>query len=160
MLASRGVFTEVEESIGDVARGGQQYSELELPIARACQGALKCSRGCMKLTLETCEELGILARDRQDDSLFDSISQVHELAREVGVGVTDLGSLMYPPLTSLQDLKEQLRKQIEAIISLQDFVLSLESMSSKITDLSRTLRTASQTRQAEFDAACQGCDAL
>jgi hypothetical protein len=128
----------------------QQYSELELPIAHACLALVKCSRGCMKVTLEACEALGVKAKETENDNLFDAISQLHDLARLAGVGVTDLGSAMYPPLSqSFPNVKEQIQKQSQAIIAVQDFILSLEGMPPSVTEFSQKLLLAAQSRQQE-----------
>ena len=170
---------------GDVAGGGetteiandQQYTEIEVPIAKACVGLIKCSRGCMKLSLETCEELGnkvTTNNDKDNDEILNSIARICDLANIIGVGVTDLGSLLYPPLISpssstkttatepsgktsvlfLSELKEEVSKQVKAIIQLNDYILSLQSLPSKSNvELAQTLRTAAQARKQEADDA-------
>ena len=172
---------------GDVAGGGgggetteranndQQYTEVELPIARACVGLIKCSRGCMKLSLETCEELGnkvTTSNDKSNDEILNSIAHICDLANVIGVGVTDLGSLLYPPLISssstrtttessdktsglfLSELKQEVSKQVKAIILLNDYIISLQSLPSKSNiELAQTLRSAVQTRKQEADDA-------
>jgi hypothetical protein len=130
----------------------QQYSEEELPLANACLGLVKCSRGCMKLTLEACEALGAT----EDESQINSIAKLHELARSVGEGMTDLGTLMYPSLIpTITDLKGEIRRQVESIIALQDFVLSLESLPPNVTELVNVLRKATETREAEATQAIE-----
>lgn len=130
----------------------QQYSEEELPLAKACLGLVKCSRGCMKATLETCEALGA----SEDENHINSIAELHELARSVGQGMTDLGTLMYAPLIpTITDLKAEILRQVAAIIALQDFVLSLESLPTNITELSSVLRKATETREAEATQAIE-----
>lgn len=155
-----GMATTVEESGDDEDDFGegndQQYSDLELPIAHACLALVKCSRGCMKVTLETCEALGVKAKETQNDYIFDSISRLHDLARVAGVGVTDLGSAMYPPLSqSFPNVKEQIQKQSQAIIEVQDFILALEAIPPSVTELSQKLLLAAQSRQQE---ACLSID--
>jgi hypothetical protein len=130
----------------------QQYSDEELPLAEACLGLVKCSRGCMKVTLETCEALGAT----EDESHINSIALLHELARSVGEGMTDLGTLMYPPLIPVfTNLKVEILRQVEAIFALQDFVLSLESLPQNVTELSNVLRKAAETRKAEATKAIE-----
>lgn len=139
--------------------GDDQYSEEEMPIARACLGLLKNSRGNMKITMETCEALGKkLETDNTNESQtnkehLEAILKIHQHARKVGEGVTDLGSLMYPPLLpqSTDDLKSGVRKQVAFIVGFQDYILGLEPhTTAKITELSNTLKTAAQKREKEF----------
>jgi hypothetical protein len=140
-----------EEEEEDLFGDDEQYSEAEMQMAKACLGLLKCSRGTMKVTLETCEDLGVKAAEIQDEKCLDSIAQLHEYARAVGVGVTDFGSVMYPPiLPSTSDLEVQLRKQAQSIITLQDFVLGLDRLPQKVSELAHILRNAVDTRQKEF----------
>ena len=142
---------EAEEEEEDLFGGeDQQYSDADLPIARACLGIVKCSRGCMKVTLEACEALGMT----RDEKYFDSIAHLHELARAVGEGMTDLGSLLYPPLTpAIEDLRKEMERQIESIKALQDCIISLESMPPQVTELANVLRGAADTRKREVIAA-------
>mmetsp|Transcript_2271 Transcript_2271/g.3248 ORF Transcript_2271/g.3248 Transcript_2271/m.3248 type:complete len:359 (-) Transcript_2271:2-1078(-) len=153
-----------EEGAGDGAVEGEnddffgdddeQYSELEMPMAKACLGVLKCSRGCMKISLETCEDMGRKLAETKDEKYLEFISKVHDLARPVGQGVTELGSMMYPPiLDSASDLGAQLNEQVEAITALQDYILGLEGLDKKEVELANILRTAAETRQQEFVAA-------
>jgi hypothetical protein len=141
----------VEEEDEDLFDDDEQYPEAELPIAKACLGLLKCSRGTMKVTLETCEDLGSKATETQDEKYLDWIAQLHEHAQEVGEGLTDLGSLMYPPLLpSTSDLESQVRKQGGAMIKLHDFVLGMERLPEQVSELVNVLRNAAETRQKEF----------
>jgi hypothetical protein len=152
-----------EEGSGDMLEGenddffgddDDQYSELEMPIAKACLGLLKCSRGSMKIALETCEDLGRKFAETKDEKFLDFISEVHDHARPVGEGVTELGSLMYPPiLYSTSDLEAQLNEQVEAITALQDYILGLEGLEQKEIELANILRNAAETRKKEFLAA-------
>lgn len=141
----------VEEEEDDFFGGDDQYSEAELPMAKACLALIKTSRGSMKITLETCEDLGEKAKESLDEKYLDSIAKSHECAREVGEGVTDLGSLMYPPLLpTLAELEAQMRKQSESIITLQDSILGLNRLPKKVSELAHTLRNAAKTRLKEF----------
>lgn len=146
--------------------GDDQYSEEELPIARACLALLKNSRGNLKIALETCEALGKLANETTDSSSSNEIEtkdkdnrhlaailQVHQYAKRVGVGVTDLGSLMYPPLlppSACTDLTAGVRKQAAFIIEFQTYILDLENMPEKVSELASTLKTAAETRENDF----------
>jgi hypothetical protein len=130
-----------------------QYSDSEMPIANACLGLLKNSRGNMKIALETCEYLGTRVSETVDDEkrrYLDKIKQVHSHARIVGEGVTDLGSLMYPPmLPNCQDLVSQVRKQVQYVQDFQSFLQSLEVLPNNITEFSNILKNACKTREAE-----------
>ena len=107
----------------------------------------------MKISIETCEVLGEKAQETEDGKYLASILQVHQFARRVGEGVTDLGSLMYPPLHDLAQLESQVKKQVQYIKELQDYILGLEDMPTKITGLADILTTAVDARQEEFNAA-------
>eukprot|EP00980_Cylindrotheca_fusiformis_P007578 scaffold1580_cov116-Cylindrotheca_fusiformis.AAC.13 len=152
--ADTGGEDNVEEEDDDFFGDEDQYSEAELPIAKECFALLKCSRGTMKITLEASEELGRRATESNDDKFFILLGQLYDYSREVGEGVTDFGSLLYPPLLpSTKDLEAQLRKQATAIITLQDFLLGIDSFPAKVTTLANTLRNAATTRQKDALAA-------
>lgn len=130
----------------------EQYSETEIPIAKACLGLLKCSRGCMKIALETCEDLGNKFAETKDENFLEFLSDVHDRARPVGEGVTEVGSLMYPPLLedSVSNLEAQVIKQANFITELQDYIIGLECLPRKEVDFANVLRTAAETRKQEF----------
>jgi len=132
----------------------EQYTDDELPIAIACLGLVKISRGNMKVSLEILESIGNKANETQDnDEYLESISKVHEYARKVGVGITDLGSVMYPPLISSKNILEnEIRKQAACIKESLDYILGLENIPTKISELAKTLRNAAETRENDFIA--------
>mmetsp|Transcript_3479 Transcript_3479/g.8383 ORF Transcript_3479/g.8383 Transcript_3479/m.8383 type:complete len:202 (-) Transcript_3479:1910-2515(-) len=133
--------------------GEDQYTDDDLPLAKACLGLLKNSRGNMKIAVEACEALGerVTGAQEDDESCLDAILTVHEHAKRVGEGVTDLGSLMYPPLVpSTANVEQGMRKQVAFIIEFQDCILGLQNMPTKIYDLANTLKTAAKTREKEF----------
>eukprot|EP00536_Pseudo-nitzschia_multiseries_P018058 jgi/Psemu1/227663/e_gw1.2100.6.1 len=136
--------------------GEDQYTDADLPLANACLALLKNSRGNMKIAVETCEALGEqltggTQEDDNDESCLNAILTVHEHAKRVGEGVTDLGSLMYPPLVpSTANLEQGVRKQVAFILEFQDYILGLQNMPTKIHDLANTLKTAAKTREKEF----------
>ena len=138
----------------DVFGDDEQYSEQELPVATVCLQLMKTSRGTMKLTLETCDDLGQKAKETQDQQFLDSVAQLYDYARDVGDGVTDLGSVMYSPI-STDELEAQFRRQLQYILTLQDFVLGLDRLPKRISELSNILRNAAETRQKEFSDAIQ-----
>jgi hypothetical protein len=118
-----------------------EYTVDEQPIAVASLALIKCSRGSLKVTLNACEAIGnhIVATTSSSTTTTTNdnhnerpgseshrylswISKLHDAARAVGDGMTDLGSLMYPPL-ELDDLKERVTVQCTAIVDLQNMIL-------------------------------------
>ena len=130
-----------------------QYSELELPMAQACLGLLKNSRGNMKVALEACEALGKLEQESGESEKskhLRAILTTHGHAKKVGEGVTDLGSLLYPPLQP-SDLRDGLLQQAEFIVEFQDYLLGLEQpLPSNVTKLAQTLKTSTENKQRDF----------
>ncbi len=143
---------DVSEELDDIfGSDDDQYSETEMATAKACLGILKCSRGSMKLTLDACEALGLKFAETNEGIHLDQLMEVHRCARTVGEGVTDVGSLMYPPiLPSSGDLEAQVRQQVEAIITLLDTVLGMEGLPTNVAELAHVLRVAIETRKKEF----------
>jgi len=137
----------------------EQYTDDELPIAIACLGLVKISRGNMKVSLEILESIGNKANETQDnDEYLESISKVHEYARKVGVGITDLGSVMYPPLISSKNILDtEILKQAACIKESQDYILGLENIPTNISELANILRNAAETREREFFSALESC---
>jgi Grap2 and cyclin-D-interacting len=145
-----------DDFFGDDDDDDNRYSDMEMPIAQACLGLLKNSRGNMKIALETCEYLGTKASETVDDEkrrYLDAIKQVHNHARVVGEGLTDLGSLMYPPLLpSCTDLVSQVRRQSKCIQDFQSYLLDDPdglSLPNNITEFSNILKNACETRESE-----------
>jgi Grap2 and cyclin-D-interacting len=150
-----------------------EYSVHEQPIAVASLALIKCSRGSLKVALQACETVGshivsTSSTDTHERPSSDSlawISKLHDAARDVGNGMTDLGSLLYPPL-ELDDLEEQVAVQCKAIVKLQTMILenppSLSSSSEgpdgtvvfdpELVQLSTTIRTAAVARAEEAQA--------
>jgi hypothetical protein len=137
---------EEEDSFGD----DQQYTDDEIAIGKACVGLVKCSRGCMKVTMEACEALGV----NEEEQNIQSISKLHDLARDVGEGVTDFGSAMYPPLTpAMSDLRKEINRQVNSIKQLNEFIAGLGGIPNDVTELSETLLKAVKNRNEEIEAA-------
>ena len=110
----------------------------------------------MKLTLEACEDLGRKFSETQDESYLNRIMQLHRCARIIGEGVTDMGSLMYPPiLPGSSKLETQVQTQVEGIGSLLDMVLGMEGFSSNVSELAHVLRVAVDSRKGEFVSAIE-----
>jgi len=121
-MVDRGPGETVEKEVEDELDGifgddDEQYPENDLPVAKACLGILKCSRGTMKLTLDVSEDYGKKFAETQDELYLDRIAELHAKARAVGEGVTNMGSLMYPPiLPDCKRLEESVQIQTDAVL--------------------------------------------
>lgn len=88
----------------DNAGSGDQYTNNEIPIVKACLAIIKCSRGVLGLVMKACECAGedaVRLKDEEEGcskAILQWISNAHELSRVVGENVTDLGIGLYPPL--------------------------------------------------------------
>ena len=152
--------------------GGEpdQYSEKELPVAKACVALVKGSRGCMNVAINACECAGEAVQKNQTDEdarkgLLRWISTIHDMARVVGEGMTDLGTLLYPPL-ELKGLGEEgdhLAKRVgsqrDAIVALAELVLDgmpegVDSfdLTEDTTEMATKLRAAANARCEEARA--------
>lgn len=110
----------------------QQYSSDELPIATACVFLIKCSRGGINATVQTCEAVGKKLAENDDSketsdsdndkALLSWIAKANHLAHAVGEGMTDLGAVMYPSL-ELDTLQSQVERQASDIDALLSFLL-------------------------------------
>jgi hypothetical protein len=144
------------ETTWDMFCAGQSeaYSEGEQPIAVASLALIKCSRGSIKVALQACEVVGESADNEEDDAarvdLLTWILTLHELARNVGDGMTDLGANMYAPL-ELEDLQEELTSQASAIAQLHEHVLLETSpvLPAETVEMSTNIRGAAAKRVIE-----------
>ena len=159
---------EEEEDDDDGFGGDDQYTADELPAARAGLAVLKNSRGNLKVALEACEALGKRAGEDKpagdeagDDggganrsACLAAIQEVYRHARRVGEGVTDLGSLLYPPLLPASpDLLAGVDRQVGHILAFQAYLLDDlggDTLPDSVTELSATLKTAAETRHRQF----------
>jgi DNA-binding protein H-NS len=162
-----GEFTEMiqlgpvdDEETGDDDFGGDQYTAEELPIVQAALALIKCSRGSMNVTLKACEAAGVAACENAEEGLLEWIATLHNLARVVGEGMTDLGTGLYPPLELIVDANDgehlitQLVMQRDAIVELQDFCLEATfDLPEDITELASKLRSVAQKRYEEANDA-------
>lgn len=141
----------------------EQYTAKELELAKACIALVKCSRGAINVTLKASECVGGVAENSSDKNqkelLLKWVGKAHDLARQVGDGVTDLGTLLYPAL-SLDNIQWQADKQVESILEVINFILdaSIESgdgieMVEEAIEMASKLKTATQTRQKEIKEA-------
>jgi hypothetical protein len=109
------------------------YSTLEKGIVESCLALIKCSRGTLKLTLETCEAAGELLSAAtgkistttavQDKQILEWIGTLSDVAKAVGEGVTNLGMQLYPSL-QLEALSSELDSQKEALLRLQHCLIN------------------------------------
>lgn len=155
--------------------GDGQFSAKELPVAEACLYLVKNSRGCVKLALQAIEAIGQQLAERiespEDKAKLSWISKLHDLARHVGEGVTDLGTTMYPPL-QMQNLDAQVDRQSSAVQLVVDFItdgaiiakdgddineIKLE-FPEDVNDLLSKVRHALETRRKEAEDAIHSCD--
>ena len=90
----------------------EQFSELEMKIARAAVNIMKCSKNTLGLVLKTMECVGESLDESQagDDGnnkeLLQLITDIHEVARRIGEGVTNFGVMLYPPLEASTNAEE------------------------------------------------------
>jgi hypothetical protein len=108
------------------------YTKSERGIVDSCLKLIKCSRGTLKLTLETCEEAGkllsagpdnITTISPEDKQILEWIKTCSDVAKVVGEGVTNLGMQLYPSL-QLEALSSELRSQKDALLSLQHCIIN------------------------------------
>ena len=157
---------------GDFCDGTEdRYTADELKIAQSCVAIVKCSRGTINGVMKICDYLGeYIDKEPSDNSNHELlwIATLHELARNIGRGVTDFGSLMYPPLDldSGEDgeieLVCQLKHQVRALVTVNHLMSSLAVNNSKwspppdITEFSGKLLAATLKRYQEvMDAIAQ-----
>ena len=104
----------------------EQYTEKEMGVARASVNLMKCSKNLLNLVLKTCECVGeyvdkkiptpndTATQQEVDDNkrkeTLQWISNLHEMARTVGEGVTNVGILLYPPLDNATASEEEIQQ--------------------------------------------------
>jgi hypothetical protein len=143
---------DTQETTFEMFSSGQSddYSPEEEPIAASALTLVKCSRGTMNVVLQACESIGeALTADNHHD-LLGFLAELHRLARRVGEGMTDLGTLLYPPL-ELDDLSEEIKSQSNAIVELHALVLDggLVEFPQDLLQTSTNIRSAAQRRAEE-----------
>lgn len=125
-----------EEGFDEIER----YTEDEIPVVSACLALIKCSRGCINVTMQACEALG--------EARLEWINSVFDLSVAVGVGVTDLGTLMYAP-TDRAALVEAARRQARAVLEVVQRILGDDSLPSEVLELASKLQQATSKRLEE-----------
>lgn len=145
--SNRGDFSFEDFCQGD----DEQYTAKELQIAKAAVALVKCSRGAINTALKGSDSAGKLESvDEKKTAALTWIGKIHDLAREVGCGMTDLGTLLYPTL-GLDDIESQGNQQAKAILGLLQLVLDSEfELEEEVMELANKLRTAAQKRQTEL----------
>jgi len=126
---------------------GEEYQSSEIPVVEGCLAVIKCSRGSMNVTLQSCECLGQVVEDEQSgqderQSVLEWMTQLHRLARDVGEGMTDLGAVLYAPL-DMSSVSQQAQSQTKRIVELHQFVLEQSKDSQAHTHLTEEIQTLS-----------------
>jgi methyl-accepting chemotaxis protein len=149
-------IAEFEEvmALGEREDGDEEemYTAEEMKIVKASVNVMKCTKNVLGLVLKACDCVGdYLENSKIDEPAIDAtttqdqkseilqwIHQLHELARAIGEGVTDLGILLYPPLdlgnnASKSSLANQVNDQLQ---SLEGCVTSINEASTPISNMS------------------------
>eukprot|EP00970_Alexandrium_tamarense_P020625 scaffold15445_cov221-Alexandrium_tamarense.AAC.6 len=115
-----------EEEGEDAMEEEEQYTEREMKVAKSSVNVMKCSKNVLGLVLKVFECVGECAEkpadeqsteqsttlsDEQRKEMIRWIGHLHELARAVGEGVTEVGVLLYPPLDFTSQSNEAGRVQ-------------------------------------------------
>jgi len=153
------------ENIDDInwdefcVRSGEQFTKTELRILQPCVALVKCSRGTISAILKSCDDVGksIASIEEKKDIHYLWISSLHELARIIGEGVTELGSMLYPPLEidddglveEIKSLSCALKKANQAILEMSEDERENCIISSETSSFARKLIVASAKRSAE-----------
>jgi Grap2 and cyclin-D-interacting len=148
-----------EESTWDDFMDGmsEQYSSSELPIVQACLAVIKCSRGTLNVCIQACESVGEHLGTENEEDLLAFIGKLHNLARLVGEGMTDLGTMMYPPL-ELEDVDKEGQHLSRQVMIQQDSLLVLHTLildscpialTEAVMEMTAKLKAASKTRVGE-----------
>ncbi len=130
----------------------EQYTASELKLAKATVNLMKCSKNVLNLVMSACECVGErlegLSSSQEEDKtkrednhkerkeMLQYIADLHDKARTIGVGVSDLGVILYPPFEMEIDIhtedvidwlskKSQLRSNVN-ISNLVNTTLGLE----------------------------------
>lgn len=134
--------------------GGQSndYTAGDKPIVTACLALVKCSRGSINAALKACEDVGASMSEENAKTLLLWIATIHEASRRVGEGMTDLGTLLYPPL-ELENLMEEVQRQSKSITELHSFILESPpdcvTFPKELLTLSSNIRDATKKRADE-----------
>lgn len=131
------------------------YTSKELPVASASLYLIKISRGCLNLSMECMEEISghmVDLSSEQEKELLSWISRLYDLAHDVGIGVTDVGAAMYPPL-QISSLRSQVENQCTVIRNLLSFVSELRESIRLATDSAKSLSLESSSLLSKLETA-------
>lgn len=143
----------------DEMMDGEQYTEKEMEVAKASVNLIKCSKNLLTLVLKTCECIGEHVdkiptsddtaaseddntkqqelNDKKRQEILQWISNIHEMARTVGEGVTNVGILLYPPLDNATASEEEIQQWQEKKPKSKSS-LDVDEVSSSIPSLDKT----------------------
>lgn len=110
-LLSLGPNSEEQEDGGDDNEDDEErYTQKEMKLAKASVNLMKCSKNVLNLVMSACECVGDHLEKESDDmkrnEMLRYIAKLHDKARSIGVGVTNFGVLLYPPLDMETDMAE------------------------------------------------------
>lgn len=147
-----------------------RYSEGEMPIVTSALALVKCSRGVLNLILKACESAAIKVEEEGGEKerlqgIWQWISDLQELAIDVGEGVTDLGMAMYPPIDLRNKdgerrwedttLGKEVIRQKECLLCVIGYVMTDEScvveLSEEVKEMVSKLRAAVGVRVGEIE---------
>lgn len=152
------------------------YTAREKAVVKAALNVMKCSKNTLGLVLKACDCVGDFSEsdndvqqtpDNQRLEMLQWISQLHELAREIGESVTDFGVLLYPPLdldseASEYTLAKQLTRQLQRIEQCVSYIyepctptskISLRScLSEEVVEAAEKLKNGVKARTAEVQS--------
>ena len=120
---------------------------------------IKCSRGSINVAIQSIEGCGEAADSNDENErrtqLLRWITDLQEKAREVGDGMTELGTCMYPPM-GLDNLRTQIQSQRDAMLALHDQILDqppppppVDMIKPETVELSRNIQKAIAKRSSE-----------
>ena len=118
----------------DIYNDDDTYDPVEVPVAVAGIALVRCSKGMLRLALQTLDAIGTQldepppptsghADDNDNDNWeWSSVDQVrlthlaglYGAACDMGRGATDLGATLYPPL-DLEEVTRQVQRQSDAL---------------------------------------------
>jgi len=164
---------------------GEQYTLKEMPIVTASLALVKCSRGIIGLAMKACECAGQVVasletdddnHNQEDDNqeeeeatvrkmaILQWISDLHEMCWTIGVGATDLGCVMYPPLDlsssdwAKTELGSQVLQQKTCLLSAAHAINNpvlvqggVIEMSEEVKEMCSKLLSAIETRADEVE---------
>jgi hypothetical protein len=146
------------------------YTAREMKIVKSAINAMKCTKNVLGLVLKACDCVGDMIEINGRDQTISQemkvemlawINQLHEYARSLGVGVTDFGILLYPPLelnknASESTLAQQLNLQLQLLEKCVSCIgdADLETfMSEEVKEAIEKLRIGVKARAAEVQSA-------